>query len=344
LSGGDIGVVFHQKFNFGVSSNLYYQKYSSSGIQTWEVPTQLADKGTAYNAFYSPAQDGDVIYYGYSGATGTRFDSYVQRINPDGTIPWGINGIDFDTNTTNYEVDTKIAFAAGSSYVWAIARYTPSTQDIYGEYVQKFDKVTGARQFTDNAKEVFAIDTNYRNHIGDMYLQDDAPLFIVKSGFDSGASPITLNAVLLDVNGDFAWENDLLPVATFAATKGRITFNQPVNGQGVIVFTEQKTEGQTKIYAQNFVSSVLATNGFETEGKTVKVYPNPSNGIFNISSGAAIQSVAVYNLQGQLVYENKLVGALETAVDSGSWAKGMYFLDILADNGKRQAVKFIKAD
>lgn len=327
LSGDDFTVVFHQKFNFGVASNLYFQKYSlSSGVQTWEVPTQISNKGTAYNAFYSGAQDGDVIYYGYSGATGLRYDSFIQRMNPDGTTPWGINGIDFDTNTTNYEIDTKIAFEAGSAYVWAIARYTPSTQDIYGEYVQKLDKITGARQFTDNAKEVFAINNSQRNHIGDLFLQDDMPLFLFKTGLDNGASPVTLSAALLDGNGDLAWA-ETVPVATFAASKGRISLNKPVNGQAVAVFTEQKTAGETKIYAQNFSSAILATQNFELAGNAMKLYPNPAGAVFNIESKMPMQLVSVYNVSGQLVHTSQAGGVVK-AIDSGLWNSGVYFVKV----------------
>jgi len=342
LSGGDYTVVFHQKFNFGISSNLYFQKYSqANGIQTWEVPTQVSDKGTVYNATYSGAQDGDVIYYGYSGATGLRYDGYVQRINPDGTTPWGINGMDFDTNTTNYETDTKIAFAPGSDYVWAIARYTPSTQDVYGEYVQKFDKVTGARQFTDNAKEVFEIDADSRNHIGDLFLQDDEPLFLIKTGMDNGVSPVTLSGVLLDENGNATGETPI-PVATFAASKGRVTLNKPVNGQTVAVFTEQKQPGETKIYAQHFATAVLANETFDSVAG-IRVYPNPASGIFTVDGSAGIESVAIFNATGQLIHEDKAAVA-GIRIDSGNWSNGIYMINITTKDGSRNSVKLVKAN
>lgn len=341
MPNGDITIVFHQKFTFGVSSNLYVQRFDSFGIQAWEIPTKIADKGTAYNAFYSGTQDGDVIYYGFSGSTVSRFDSYVQRINPDGTIPWGINGIDFDTNTTNYEMDTKIAFEAGSDYVWAIARYTPSTQDIYGEYVQKFDKVTGARQFTDNAKEVYEMTSDSQAHIGDLFLQDDAPLFLLKSGFDSGVSPTTLSGVLLDNSGTQVWTVPA-QVATFAANKARVTLNKPTGGKAVVVFVEEKIAGEKKIYAQNFTSALLGVDNFETNTANAKIYPNPTNGIFNISSKVNISAVMVYDLRGQLIFENNPVNTLQLTVDATNWSGGVYLISVKTQNGAQQTMKFMK--
>ena len=85
-------------------------------------------KTTTYNSSYSSAKDNDVIYYGYKANGSNHFDSYLQRINSDGTLPWGINGMDFDINQTDYEMDTKIAFAPGSQFVWSICNYTNTGQ------------------------------------------------------------------------------------------------------------------------------------------------------------------------------------------------------------------------
>ena len=343
LSNGDIEVVFHQKFTFGVASNLYAQKFNSEGVSQWTAPIQLSDKGTSYNALYSGTQDGDIIYYGFSGATGNRYDSYVQRINPDGTTPWGLNGMDFDTNQTNYEMDTKIAFESGSDYVWAISRYTQSSQDLQGEYVQKFDKNTGERQFSDNAKSVFPISDAYRNHISDLFLTNDSPVFLIKSGFDNGVSPVTLNAVLLNSDGEFAWEEEFLPMATFASSKGRITFNRPVADQAAVVFIEEKTSGATKIYAQNLTNALLlAADNFTSEKVATTLYPNPTNGLFTIQSDENIKSVTVYNSSGKMVYTTSEHHALTANIDSKTWSTGFYFVKITNDKDAQKTVKFIK--
>lgn len=344
LSDGSIEIVFHQKFNFGVASNLYAQKYSADGVALWTTPTQLSDKGTAYNTLYSAAQDGDVIYYGYSGTTGNRFDSYVQRVNADGTTPWGLNGMDFDTNQTSYEMDTRIAFQKDSDYVWAIARYTPTSQNLQGESVQKFDKNSGDRQFTDNAKIVFPMSDEYRNHTGDLFLLNDSPFFLTKAGMDNGASPVTLNAVLLNNAGDFAWEEQFLPVATFAASKGRITFNKPIGDQAVVVFTEEKTSGESKIYAQNFTNDLLlAAQSFNTKNKYLALYPNPSNGIFELRSGVNIASVSVFDTSGKLVHSNHNLNVLTTTIDATLWQTGLYLVKVSNANGQQQNLKFIKS-
>jgi hypothetical protein len=251
MENGDFTAAFHTKLSYQPTSLFYAQRYSATGEAQWAAPTQLTEKNTVYNTYYSSAQDGDVIYYGYTLLTGTRFDAFAQRLNPDGTTPWGLNGIDADVNATYYEKGAEMAFEPGSQYIWTIHQKTPSTQDIVGEYIQKYDKVTGARQFTDNAKEVFAVDNNYRNHASDLYLLNDQPLFLISSGFNSGASPIPLSAVFLDGNGNLL-PNGLVQVATFAAAKGNVTLNKPVNNYAVLTFTEEKVVEEPKFYAQRF--------------------------------------------------------------------------------------------
>lgn len=341
----DIVVVFHRRLSFGVASNLFAQRFSNTdGAALWATPTQLADKGTVYNTSYSGTQDGDAIFYSFSATTGTgnHFDSYVQRINGDGTLPWSLNGVDFDTNITNHEKDVKIATTSGSDYVWALSRYSNSSQDMNGEYVQKFNKLTGARQFTDNAKEVFAIDSNSRAHIDEMYLINDAPFFLMKSGFDNGVSPTTLNVVQLNSDGNFVWTEQSFPVATFSANKGRITFNKPYNGGVVAVFSEAKVSGEPKIYAQKFTNATLGINDFEITENNIDLYPNPSNSIFNITSKETILSVNIIDMLGKQVHQNKTINNLETTIDATNWAKGIYLISVETTTTKRN-IKFIKS-
>lgn len=255
-SNGEFTVIFHTRLSYSIPSLLFAQRYTGTGTALWAEPAQLANVQTAYNnQFYSGVQDGDVIYYGFSGAHDNRFDAYVQRINADGTTPWGINGKDFDINQANFEKDVKIAFEAGSDYIWAISLYTNTSQDQAGEYIQKFDKETGERLFTENAKQVFAITQNATVHApsSKLYLLNDNPYFTAKTGYDNGANPIVLNAVFLDGNGDFILESQVLPIATFAATKDNVYQNAMLNGQAVIMFTEEKTAEDKKIYVQNFM-------------------------------------------------------------------------------------------
>lgn len=242
-------LVFHT-FSFGVSSTLWAQKYSSSGAPIWPAPIQLSNKATQWNTLYSSAQDQDVVYYGYKAATGSHFDSFLQRINPDGTLPWGINGKDFDITTIRNEMDTKIAYQNGSPYIWSICNYANSAQGAFGVYIQKFDKITGNRLFTDTAKVIYPIGSS-RVAAGDLLLISDQPVFLMKDGFDNGATPTTLNACFLNGSGNFIWTNQFVPMATFSANKSRIHFSKNGVNSVVASFVEEKVAGSPKIFAHS---------------------------------------------------------------------------------------------
>lgn len=260
MTNQDFVLVFHT-FSFGISSTLWAQKYNAAGVPLWTSPVQLSNKTTTWNSLYSSAQDQDIIYYGYKAATGTHFDSYLQRINPDGTLPWGINGSDFDVTTTRNEMDTKIAFQPGSNFVWSICNYANASQGAFGVYIQKFNKLSGARQFSDTAKAIYYIGTS-RVAAGDLVLLNDKPIFLMKDGFDNGATPTTLNACYLDANGAFMWPTQFIPMATFSANKARIHFGKNSNTSVVASFVEEKTAGTPKIYAQ---AQALVQNNSSTQ-------------------------------------------------------------------------------
>jgi hypothetical protein len=69
-------------------------------------------------------------------------------------------------------------------------------------------------------------------------------------------------------------------------------------------------------------------------------YPNPTTGNVAITSKDAITEVIVYNLQGQLLYNQKM-NALSTNVDISQFASGTYFFK-LKINDKEANFKILK--
>lgn len=336
LSDGGYMAVFHSLL-FGINSYLYAQRYDADGNALWTSPVQISDRTTAFNRSYPGLQDGDVVYMGYYASQGTRFDSYLQRINPDGTLPWGINGSDFDTNETDYEMETEIAFQPGSDYVWSIATYRNDLQSERGEYVQKFDKVSGARLLSDTAKMVYPIGSE-KSHGGELRLRNDSPLFVIEEGDNNGVSPTTLNAVYLDENGDFAWETETKPMATYQASKHRVNFTEEGNMQNVLVFSEDKGDGM-KIYAQNLVDDTVGTDDFTANSL---FYSNPVSEQLLIKSNTPVEKVTVYNVVGQQVHSSSHPSDRSVSIDTQNWKSGIYFMDISTKNDVQKGIKLIR--
>ncbi|MEZ4778893.1 MAG: T9SS type A sorting domain-containing protein [Flavobacteriaceae bacterium] len=337
LSGGDFGLVYHKLIG-GINSHLFAQKYDANGDAVWGTTVQICNQATAFNRSYTGLQDGDVMYMGYFGSTGVRFDSFLQRINPDGTLPWGINGSDFDTNQTNYETYTEIAFEVGSQNIWAVCNYTNTSQSENGEYVQKFDKDTGARLLGDNAKEVYAIGSD-NVHAGTLQLKNNSPLFLLKKGFDNGVSPTTLDVVYLDENGDFVWPEESRPVATFSANKSRIHYTKPVNHQSVAVFIENKGGGE-RMYAQNFLDEELGVGDKETP--LIIRYLNPVENQLLLEAEVLLKKLIVYSAKGEELMDKSEIYKHEITLNCSSWTSGVYFVKITAENDVSQTLRIIK--
>jgi len=339
MSNGDFTLVFHNVLS-GINSFLFAQRYDSSGISVWATPTQLANRATAFNSNYSKAQDGDVLYMGYFASAGVRFDSYLQRLNPDGTLPWGINGSDFDTNETDYEMETSIAFDGSSPHIWSVCTYSDTSQNLRGEYIQKFDKETGARLFTENAKQIYALSSSPNVHAGTLQLQFNNPFFLIKSGFDNGVSPVTLLVTLLNQNGDFAWEDETELIATFPANKSRIQFTKPVNLQGVAVFIEQKaTDSEPKIYAQNFIDQLLSVSEFD---KNRIFFTNPVNEMLTINALDTFQKIAIYEVTGKLILDLEVKNVSQINIPTSLWKNGLYIMEIQITGGQKLHFKLVK--
>jgi hypothetical protein len=67
---------------------------------------------------------------------------------------------------------------------------------------------------------------------------------------------------------------------------------------------------------------------------TFKIYPNPSNGIFNVSleNVSGNPQINIYNVLGQQVYTSKLT-TVETSLNLSNQAKGVYIYRVLNENG-----------
>ena len=71
----------------------------------------------------------------------------------------------------------------------------------------------------------------------------------------------------------------------------------------------------------------------EAENQECKVYPNPSNGTFNLNLGEGQWDVEIFDITGRKVYEGRHEG--QSTIDLGSCQKGLYFLK--ARNESREA-------
>ena len=101
-----------------------------------------------------------------------------------------------------------------------------------------------------------------------------------------------------------------------------------------IVFHSDEAVNQLGVNIDDFViTGVLSTNNFELNN--ISVYPNPSQGVFNISLGdIEPNSIEVYDLTGKIILSKNevIVRNFETSLDLSNVSQGIYFIKISAND------------
>ena len=99
------------------------------------------------------------------------------------------------------------------------------------------------------------------------------------------------------------------------------------------VYSDGCTSASETLLGVGYPNAVDEINGCST-----MVYPNPSNGTFNLNLGEGQWSIEVYDITGRKVYESRTDG--NSVLDLGQCQKGMYFLKATGD-GKALTTKIM---
>lgn len=131
--------------------------------------------------------------------------------------------------------------------------------------------------------------------------------------------------------------------------------NRPAPAGGnefLIIMGETGTvqEGKLIIYDQNLMSGGGAPTNFEEVNNienSVSIYPNPSNGGFNIEMQGDKQKFTlfeVYDTKGSLVLSKKIDNVLTTIYYNEIGITGVYYVRFMTNDRKNQLVKKVIVD
>lgn len=132
------------------------------------------------------------------------------------------------------------------------------------------------------------------------------------------------------------------PGAQWTGTNATLaTYSYPLNSLNSetniifrIVFHSDEGVNQIGANVDDFViNGTLSNENFELQ--KIKIYPNPSNGVFYISLGdLEPTSIEVYDLTGKIILSKKNISVnnFETSIDLKYATKGIYFVKIIANN------------
>jgi len=318
----------YQKSGSGISTTLYAQMFDNSGTALY-TPKQICDQTTAGYRYYSITAEADTTYFGYYSSTGFRFNSFLQRINPGGTTPYGMNGSAFNTSTggsDNYQMTTNISITPGSPFIWSVCSFTDPNQTNYGVYIQKFLKTTGARQFTDQGKMVYPLTAARNMQEGKLQLPGDAPLFMT---YDNSYK---IYVTKLDASGNFVWPYSRTEISstTSASGKSRYDFAKVGPDRFAGVWTENRGSG-TMGYIQGISKGGLFGMDVTTQGNVPATITVPAGTLqleATIFPSYANQDVTWSISQGTGDATVNPSGLVTALVSGTVWAKAKAVQDV----------------
>jgi len=94
--------------------------------------------------------------------------------------------------------------------------------------------------------------------------------------------------------------------------------------------------GGNSVLSGEVQDNVLSTDQFSVN-KGIAIYPNPTNNVLNVKSESVINSVSIWNVQGQKIIEANH----SNAIDVSTLNAGMYLAKIQTENGMKVST-FIK--
>ena len=298
-----------------------------------------------------------------SQSTGVNLESLEQdtlqcseRFQPTSTGTYQLDfylmsdSVTTATKSKSIEI-TDYIYARDDNEIDAVNSLLPS-----GDGVSSWERGTIYDIYESNT--LYAIDVYVHNRTtanakiqGKIYLyQDDQSFFLEETnllsvtasdGWQSVkfANPVSLDAesqYLITVGGDGSALNDTLRIGSSGSVQssyGYIVYNGWVDDNGTTA--TDGTTGSTPMVRMNMNPDVPGPTSIEDNSYSAfNVYPNPNNGILNISLSAKSdkQTIEIKNIIGQTVY-SQIAGNSSTAtINLSDINKGIYTVSLINEN------------
>lgn len=263
------------------------------------------------------------------------------------------------TKSKSIEI-TDYIYARDDNEIDAVNSLLPS-----GDGVSSWERGTIYDIYESNT--LYAIDVYVHNRTtanakiqGKIYLyQDDQSFFLEETnllsvtasdGWQSVkfANPVSLDAenqYLITVGGDGSALNDTLRIGSSGSVQssyGYIVYNGWVDDNGTTA--TDGTTGSTPMVRMNMNPDVAGPTSIEDNSYSAfNVYPNPNNGILNISltNKSNKQTIEIKNIIGQTVYSQFAGNSSTTTINLSDINKGIYTVSLINENGTSSTKKII---
>ena len=362
VQGGDGAIcLFNQ--NTGTADRYRITNYVyNNSINLFNYATNqtrsINSETTVAGAFISPmALDSklNILYSDYSVSTPSVVYQIKRYTNVKG--PAAI----VKTNLTN-------ALLTNSPTAFAVSKYTTtSTVLLVGTRNGKLLRITNADKLTTSTTPPVWTDITSPGFIGSVsdieYGQSANEIFVTFHNYN-------VPSVWYSNDGGFTWDikegnlpdipvkcilqNPLKPSEVIVGTDLGVwftnnfdavapTWNQSYNGMSNVKVTDLDVRNDNVVYASTygrgvfsglFTATSLATNSFGTNNDSIKIYPNPTNGLFNVKINQFVGKVKIQvsDLNGRLIKDISDDNFnIEKSIDLSGFQSGVYLVKVTSE-------------
>jgi V8-like Glu-specific endopeptidase len=301
--------------------------------QTWcALSTESGSGSTIVNVRYtansSDARVADITF------TGSGVESKVVKINQSAGVPLlGVNpdnyDVTFNAGSENFTVSSIIDWTASSDQSWCVLSETSGTAN--ATISANYEANTGVAR---TANITFS-----GSGVTDIVVAISQPFYdpelivtptFYKVDFEAGHQNLTVTSnTSWTAYSDQTWCK-IAPVSGNGNAIFSLDYEQNIgiSRTAVITFGCINLENITVILNQN--SNILKENEFF-------VYPNPSDGIFNIESSLETVNYNIYDVTGRMIYSGTINNLVQ--INLSDYPKGLYLLKV--DNETNMFSKII---
>lgn len=299
-----------------VSSSISFtdQTFSGSGVTSWFWDFGDGNTSTMQNPTHTYASAGTYTVCLIT-ASNCFTDSTCQTVN---FVGCGNPSADFTLAYTGGTVDftnTSVA-AVGASFMWDLGDgnisnlVNPShTYTTNGSYTVTLIATDSCGADTTSQVVVICLDP-------------------IASFTISGTEP-TFDVVNTSTTfGTVTYEYDMGDGTTYGTPTATHTYS--ANGTYTITLTVADSCG-TVSTTQTVTVSTIGLN--ELKENRISLYPNPSNGQFQVMADINITGVVVYDVNGRVVYTNTNDLNTKVEINTADWSYGQYTVQVVLADG-----------
>jgi hypothetical protein len=328
--------------NYVYNQNIVYRPIPSGATRTLDADDSVTNNG-AFIASMVLDSNLDLLYSDYSNATTSTYRIRRYSNIKSGTV--------VRTNLVNTLLNTNPSAFAVSPYT------TTSTTLLVGTRASKLLRVTNA-----NATATWA-DISGPNFVGSVsdveYGASNNEIYLTMHNYNvvniwytnnGGTTWINKEGNLPDMPVKCILRNPLNPEEVIVGTELGVwytnnfsssspSWNQSYNGMSNVKVTDLDLRNDNTVFAATygrgifsgvFTSNQLSNQSLTEVNNNIKIYPNPSNGVFTISlqNFTGKLNYSLYDINGRAIFTKETNYITNLSVDLKNLQRGTYFIKL----------------